>query len=269
MILNKLALSGRLFEKDYKDNIPFKEFCEIASKIGYQGVELRKTQVSLETPDRKIKEYVKIIRDYGLEVVCMTPRGYPVLEDENLFIQYLELAKKFGSQILKMGGNPEKTRKCAEIAQKYAIKIGLNNHIGTEDNPGLTETIDRTINYLSRVNHPNFGILYDPSHLFVSGSDYGPEAIYKIKDKIFYILVQYPVEVDKENAKFKFHNRYFKEGIIGEPNGPDFRKVFKGLKEIDYRGYIGVIAPMPEDKDPKEVAKIYYEKIKKMLAGIE
>lgn len=264
-MLNKLALSGRLFERDYRDNIPFKEFCEIASKIGYQGVELRKTQVSLETPDKKVKEYVKIIKDFGLEVVCMTPRGYPVLEDENLFIQYLELAKKFGCQILKMGGDLKKTRRCAEIAQKYSIRIGMNNHVGTEDKPGPIETIERTVNYLSKINHPNFGILYDSSHLFVSGSNYGPEAIYKIKDKIFYVLVQYPVETDKENAKFKFHNRYFREGIIDEPNGPEFKKVFKGLKEIGYRGYIGVIAPMPKDKDLKEVAKIYYEKIKQIL----
>ena len=39
----KLALSGRIFEKDYKENISIKEFAKIASEIGYQGVELRKT----------------------------------------------------------------------------------------------------------------------------------------------------------------------------------------------------------------------------------
>ncbi len=264
----KLALSGRLFEKDYKENIPIKEFAEVAAKIGYRGVELRKTQVSLKTPYKKVKEYSGIIRDYGLEVVCMTPRGYPVLDDEDLFIQYLELAKEFNCQIIKMGdkgGEPEKTRKCAEIAQKYGIRIGLNNHIGTEDKPGPTETIERTADYLGKVNHPNFGILYDASHLFISGSEYGPEAINKIKDKIFYVLVQYPVETDEREGKLKFHNRYFRDGIFGEANGPDFGQVFKGLKQINYKGYIGVIAPMLKDKDSKKIAKFYYQKIKEML----
>ena len=267
----KLALSGRLFEREYKESIPMKDFVQIAAKIGYQGVELRKTQVSLDTPDKKVKEYAKIIRDYGLEVICMTPRGYPVLEDENFFKRYLELAKEFNCQIIKLGdegGEPEKTRRCAEIAQKYGIRIGLNNHIGREDKPGPTETIERTIDYLGKVKHPNFGILYDASHLFISGSEYGPEAINKIRNKIFYVLAQYPVKTNKENAKLKFHNRYFRDGIIGESNGPDFNQVFKGLKKIDYQGYIGVIASMPENKDSREIAKIYYRELKNILGRI-
>jgi len=264
----KLALSGRIFEKDYKENIPLKEFARIASNIGYQGIELRRTQVSLDTPLGKVKEYAKILKDYKLDVVCMAPRGYPVLDDEDVFVQYLELAKEFNCQIIKMGdkrGEANKIRRCAEIAEKYKIKIGLNNHIGTEEVSGIIETIDRTVNYLKEVNHPNFGILYDASHFFISGSEYGPEAINKIKDKIFYVLVQYPVETNIKEATLKFHNRYFKEGIVGESGGPDFNKVFKGLTKINYKGYIGVISPILKGKDSKEVAKLYYHRIKNIL----
>lgn len=195
----------------------------------------------------------------------MTPRKYPVLDDENLFVQYLELAKEFNCKMLKMGGEPKKTKRCAQIAQKYGIKIGRNNHIGTEDKPGDMETIDRTINYLKKVNHPNFGVLYDCSHLFVSGSEYGPKAIDKIKDKIFYVLVQYPVETNEKESKMKFHGRYFSDGIFGEPNGPDFDKVFKGLAMIGYDGYIGVIQSIPQDYNPKKAAEIYYRRITNRL----
>lgn len=211
----KLALSGRIFEEDYKKNIPLEKFVKIASDIGYQGIELRSTQVSLETPYKDVKKYAGIIKDYGLEVVCMEVRGYPLLENENLFINCLELAREFNCKIIKIGGESDKTRRYAEISQKYGIKIGLNNHIGTENNPNYTETIERTVSYLNSINHPNFGILYDACHLFISGSEYGEEAINKIKDKIFYVLVQYIVEVSEENSEIKFHNRYFRNGIIG------------------------------------------------------
>ena len=250
---------------DAYENFPAQNAKWVFEKIGYKGIELRKTQVPLETPYKRVKEYARIIKDYGLEVICMTPRGYPVLDDEGVFIRYLELSKKFNCQIIKIGGNPEKIRRCAEIAQVYDIRIGSNNHIGTDDKPGPAETIERTVDYLKRVNHPNFGILYDAAHLFMSGSEYGPEAVKKIKDKIFYVLVQYPVETDKEDAELKFHNRYFRSGIIGEHNGPDFRRVFEGLKKINYQGYIGVISPRIKGKDSEEIAKVYYQKIKEML----
>ncbi|MFH0796439.1 MAG: sugar phosphate isomerase/epimerase family protein [Candidatus Omnitrophota bacterium] len=264
----KLALSGRIFEQDYKENIPLEEFVEIASEIGYQGIELRRTQVSLETPSWKVEEYVEMIRDSGLEVVCMETRGYPVLEDENIFIRFLELAKKFDCQIIKMGGDPVKTTRCAEIAAGYGIRLGLNNHIGTEEKPGWTETIERTVAYLGQVNHPNFGILYDACHLFMSGSEYGAESINKISDQIFYVLIQYLVETNKKNAEIIFHNRYFKNGIFGEPNGPDFNQVFKGLKQNNYQGYIGVISPMLKNISPEQVATIYYRKIKEKIEKI-
>ena len=267
----KIALSGRLFERDYKENIPLKEFIKIASDIGYKGIELRRTQVSLDTSSAKVKEYISMIKDSGLEVVCMETRGYPVLDDEDIFIQFLELAKKFDCQIIKIvegqGIRSEKIRRCAETACKYGIKIGLNNHIGTEDNPYPTETIERTVDFLKEVDHSNFGILYDSCHLFISGSDY-IGGINKIKDKIFYVLVQYIVETKREDAEIRFRGRYFRSGIIGEPDGPDFNKIFKVLKQIGYAGYIGVITPMLKNYSSKLLAEVYYQKVKKALEEI-
>jgi sugar phosphate isomerase/epimerase len=265
----KLALSGRLFERDYRDNVPLQVFAKIASDIGYQGVELRKTQVNLETPTAEVKECARILGDHGLEVVCMTPRGYPVLEDEALFIRYLELAAALDCRLIKMGdggGAPERTRRCAEIAGSCGIRIGLNNHIGTEKAPNCTETIEGTVAYLEKMNHANFGILYDACHLFISGSDYGPKAIEKLKDKIFYVLFQYVVETGIEDSDLSYHGRHFRSGMIGEANGPDFTAVLAGLKQIDYGGFLGVIAPMHETEPPAQTARTYYRKLSELLA---
>ena len=265
----KLALSGRLFERDYRENVPLREFAKIASDIGYEGVELRKTQVYLETPPSEVKEYARILKDHGLEVVCMTPRGYPVLEDADLWIRYLELAAALDCRLIKMGdagGGLDRTRRCAELAQGYGIRIGLNNHIGTEENPNCTETIDGTAEYLERLNHSNFGILYDACHLFISGSDYGPRAIDRIRDKIFYVLFQYVVETAIEDSDLTYHGHHFRSGMIGETNGPNFKEVVTGLKQINYSGFLGVIAPMRETEPPAQTARTYYRKLSEILA---
>jgi len=262
----RISLSGRLFEESYQKNtLTMREFAETAAGIGYQGVELRTTQVTFETPDHTVREYRQILKDYGLEVVSLEARGYPVLDDEDLFRRFLDLAAQFDCALMRTGGDPFKTARCAETAATRHIRIGLNNHIGTEEKPGWTETIERTVTYLRLVNHPNFCILYDACHLFMSGSDYGPDAIRKIAGSIFSVLVQSLVETDSENGTIRFHGRYFRNGDVGEKGGPDLKRVIDGLRLINYDGYVGVIAPMPENGKPLDTAERYHRYIRNLL----
>jgi len=74
----KLALSGRTFEIN-RNTISsirqFREFAEFAARTGYRGVDLRKTQISLDTPPHEVKECARILADCGLEIVRMNPTG--------------------------------------------------------------------------------------------------------------------------------------------------------------------------------------------------
>ena len=46
------SLSGFLFEDDRRtQSLTFPAFCKLAARLGYSGVELRKTQVDTNTPE--------------------------------------------------------------------------------------------------------------------------------------------------------------------------------------------------------------------------
>ena len=263
----KLALSGRLFEESRKKIATMgelREFVETAAQLGYEGVDLRNSQMPLDRPRQEVKDCAAMLADCGLEVVRMTPRGYPVSEDEALFERYLEFASQLGCRSLKMGGEADDMRRCADLAQRYSIKIGSQNHIGKEDAPGRTETIDRTVDYLEEINHPNFGLFYDPAHLFVSGSEYGPEAIRRISDKIVFVQIQTPVETDGSGKGFRFHGRCFTDGVLGDPDGPEFARVFRGLREVGYDGYICVFSPRLKERDSRELAELCHHNISEL-----
>lgn len=257
---NKIILSGRLFEKNYNENIPFARFVKIVSQTGYDGVELRTSQVSIDTPKRKVAEYSKILADKGLIVGCMEARRYPILEDRDVLKRFLELAKVFNCPLIKIGGDPEKIRECADVAMDYGIKTGTNNHVNTP-----AETMEKTLDLLHKVNRQNFGILYDPCHLFLSGSEYGEEPVRKLNGKIFCVLVQYIVETTREKGTLEFKSRYYSQEAPDKPGGPDFRKVFAGLKQIGYTGNISIITPALKDFQPEFTARLFYEKTREKI----
>ncbi len=255
----KLALSGRIFEESYqKNDLSLRTFAGIAARLGYRGVELRTTQVTPETPAAVLREHKRLLDDHGLTVVCLEARGYPVLDDETVLRQALDMTAALGGRLIKMGGEPGRTARCAEIAAGYGIALALNNHIGTEEKPGWTETLERTADYLRRVNHPNFGILYDPAHLFISGSDYGPTALARLKGQIRNVLFQSVVETDEPAAEIDFHGRFFRTAPAGTPGGPDWTAVLRGLKTIGYDGWITVVAARPNAGDPATAAQEHY-----------
>ncbi|MCM8819041.1 MAG: hypothetical protein NC915_06175, partial [Candidatus Omnitrophica bacterium] len=63
----KIALSGRIFETEKGVDLGIEEFIRVASKIGYDGVELRHSQIgSLNM--KEIKEIRKIFDKYRIDV---------------------------------------------------------------------------------------------------------------------------------------------------------------------------------------------------------
>ncbi len=235
----KLSLSGFLFEDDYKmQSLPFADFAELAKDYGYAGVELRNTQVSIHIPGEVVSEYRSILNDYGLCVTCMTPRGLPIeMQERNeLFLRYLELAGQMDCKLLKISGEPQWLRHAADLAQKRGIMLATNTHLNSP-----TETVAGTRTLLKEIEHPNYGLLYDPMHLAIAGEDY-LGAIEIFYPRICNVLVQSVRLAEQgENPVISHNEKDYIKTFIDETPIQDWPAIFRKLKQTGYDGWITVI----------------------------
>jgi len=104
----QLSLSGFLFEEKYQlQSLDFPSFCTLARSAGYDGVELRRTQVNLQTSANQRRQIQLQVKDQGLQVTCLTARGMPAAAPERdaFFLGYLDLCRDIDCSLLKIGGD--------------------------------------------------------------------------------------------------------------------------------------------------------------------
>ncbi|MFH1614834.1 MAG: sugar phosphate isomerase/epimerase [Planctomycetota bacterium] len=258
----QLSLSGFLFEEDYKrQSLSFEDFAVLARQAGYTGVELRDTQINLNTSGNAVSQYRSVLDDNGLCVTCMIPRKMPLEDEErsDLFARYLDLAAKMGCRLLKVSGNPHWLRLATHKAAGYGIVVATGTHINSP-----TETVSGTKKLLEEVNHHNFGLLYDCMHLAIAAEDY-LGAIDILYPHIYNVLVQCVHPTDKgENAVITYANTKYVKTRIDERPIQNWPAVFAKLKHLGYNGLITVIENTWPIEKRKDIAFVYAKYIKEL-----
>ncbi len=225
----KLALSGFLFEDRYdSQSLSFAAFCANAGNWGYEGVELRRTQVSPRTPRRERMQLLRIVRDHGLSVLCLTTRGMPAegpARDE-FFDRYLELCVDLECTLLKTSGETEWARAAAEQAKTAGVTVASNNHINSP-----LETVAGTWAFFASVNHSNFRLLYDSLHLMQKGEDY-LDCIPEFAPITANVLAQ-SRKIDANGTPQRV--------LPGTAGSQDWPAIVARFKECGYNGWITVI----------------------------
>ncbi len=262
----KLSLSGRMFEVDYQYcELSMADFAATARDIGYQGVELRKTQVSLDTPAQEVTQIARIIEKAGLEVTCVTTRGVSLKDQENfeLFKKYVRLAETLGCKLIKAGGDIPWVRRAADYAAEHGITTAGNTHIKTP-----FETVSSALERLRAIGRKNYRLIYDPANLFMAQEDYGAKTVEKLADFICYVTVQCPqsVPLKQEEGLFEYKGFAYKQGLPGEEGTPNFNSVFRGLHRIGYEGWVSVVEPEREGMTGSQLARLFYESCLRLIA---
>jgi len=235
----ELSLSGFLFERQYSTcDLTIEEFARVAVEAGYNAVELRKTQVNPDTSADEVERIRSTIRDAGLYVSCITTRGMPGegAERNEFLLRYLDLATRLGCRLIKTGGDPDWCRWAAEKASEVGVALASNNHVG-----GVLETVSGTLEHLGNINHPNFGLLYDPLHLYVGAEDY-LGCIAEFVGITRNILVQ-SVRPGKpgEQSTWQRGGRAWVSALPDEPGVQDWSAILNTFKRLHYGGLITVI----------------------------
>ena len=109
--------------------------------------------------------------------------------------------------------------------------------------PSLFETVDGIEQTLRRIDHPNFGLIFEPANLELCGQDYRRKSIER--------LAPWIVNVYFQNQRLKPDGKTTLNTWCRGPascdlipihatGGIDFDAVFEGLAAIQYRGPVTV-----------------------------
>lgn len=269
----KTVLSGQMF-----DELPVWDHLTAAVESGYDGVQLRSTHVTPQTPAQTIAAIRSFIREKNMAVnglSCFTG-NYGLLDRSECekafeeFMQFTDLAARLDSPMIRVwpGWHESATaslevwtmaaewmRKSADYAAGNGVKIAMEMHHGT-----LCDTADSAVRLLEMIARVNVGVIFDPVNLYQALSDYGPAAIQKLGDRIFDVHVKDIIRLSGDYFPYAFKYSYYVKHIgrftrVVPPQievdrfychrrinhgGIDWSSVIVGLKKINYNGYFSV-----------------------------
>ena len=194
----KRSLSVRIAESSTRKDVaavPIEQLAPLAREAGFEGLSMRASVVSVDSPAERVREVRRLLDGLGLGVSMVTgdvalaantPDADRVLRDP---LPYLELARALGSDLIRimLRSNDEVgllPRVC-DLAAERGVRLAHQTHWNT-----LFETVDGALDVLRRVDRPNFGLTFEPSNLLVCGEDYGRSAVERLAPHLFNVYFQ-------------------------------------------------------------------------------
>ena len=274
----KLSITVRIAEapgSNRKTVMNFEDMIGVAAKIGYGAVDMRASFGGVQTPKERLREMRKVLDQFGIKVSCVTgdfdvpSNNDKAPEGLRSFGSYLDLTEILGADLIRIGMKKEEdivwTQRACDQARERKIRVAHESHQGT-----LFETVAGSLDILNRVNRPNFGLIYEAGNWMVTGQDYGPETIKKLKPWIMNVYVQnYRLNPNGKARVATWTRGQVPVDLIGswEPGGVDYPKVFQTLHEIGYNGYVTAFAAFGEFATPREAAERSYRYLKPFVTG--
>lgn len=244
------------------DTTSLEQVLQAAAKAGYDGVELRYVDFERgESMGKSDKDVVAMVRASGLAVSTLaTMRGWMWAEGERLdmMIRRLhwscETALQLGTDMIISPVDPatgeipqaiERTRKMAEIADGYKVKLAIQMNSWAQQ----LNRLDLAMEVIEGADHPNVGYLLDTYHLQRSG--FGGRGFDRVRpEKIFHVQVSDVPDAPRMPG-VPLDRQPIGKGVI------PFDQVFGLLAEKGFSGWVVYEVPNPAlwARDPYEVAK--------------
>ncbi len=136
---------------------------------------------------------------------------------------------------------------CLPKAEKLGITLILENHYKDDfwEYPEFAQKMDVFCRLVERIEHPNFGVNYDPSNAFLAGED-PLELLYRISDRVVtmhasdrYLIEGTIEDLRKEEGGAIGYAKRLSHGEIGKGLN-DYNAIFKELKRVGFDGWISI-----------------------------
>jgi sugar phosphate isomerase/epimerase len=262
----KLSLSVRVAEKfsnKREIDIALPELSSIAKKAGYDALCMRASMVGIHHTPERMSE-VKRLVDQAQLAISMVTGDFAIPENgldgpgclRNI-TPHLNLAETLGCDLMRVCLKNKSDIPFAQRAADEALErnMRLAHQCHTQS---LFETVEGSLNTLSQINRPNFGIIYEPANLALCGEPYDTETIKAFEPHLFNVYLQN--HVPDPNGGLPMPT--WVKGVVpstlrplDKPGGIQFQHVFDGLKAIQYTGYVTLHHAFGGDLPPQEAAQ--------------
>ena len=145
----------------------------------------------------------------------------------------------------------ELAAKCIEACLPYAQELGitliLENHYKDDfwEYPEFAQKMDVFCQLVGRIEHPNFGVNYDPSNTILAGED-PLELLRRVSDRVVtmhasdrYLIEGTIEDLRKEEGGALGYAKRLAHGEIGKGLN-DYDAIFTELKRVGFDGWISI-----------------------------
>jgi len=256
----KLSLSVRVAEPPKQKDvtvIPFEALAAEARRLGFAGVSMRASVVSVDSPPERVCAVRKVLDDAGLGVsmVCgdipiAANNAAAVLPLRNI-TPYLDLTEALGSTLVRVMMQTEAdipfARRAADEAAERDLTLVHINHWGT-----LFETVEDSLATLEAIGRKNFRVAFEPGNLLGCHAAHDAEALTRLAPYLANVLFQ-NVRLDPASPIVFTSRRHGPVHLsyvpIDDPAGIDIRPLIETLHEVGYDGWFTVHQPLFEGQN--------------------
>jgi len=136
---------------------------------------------------------------------------------------------------------------CLPMAEKLGITLILENHYKDDfwEYPEFAQQMDVFCKLVDSIEHPNFGVNYDPSNTFLAGED-PLELLYRVSDRVVtmhasdrYLLSGTIEDLRNDEDGSAGYAKRLSHGEIGKGLN-DYDAIFTELKRVGFNGWISI-----------------------------
>jgi sugar phosphate isomerase/epimerase len=259
----KLALSGRLWESVKADQTPLSRQLAAAAAWGYQGFEIRKSQLPPREQWDATRE--QLLTD-NLELVFVPLGGIPVDEESTADFQeaiefIAQLDGKF-ARLIPREENYDALRRAADFAGERGVKLISQLHVNT-----LTDTVQHCEDFFTQLNHPNYGLIFDACHLPFSESTSIAEAAQRLAQwtDVLNLQIYKPAQAGSVRQSQAIGGQDWEMAMPGDPDGTDLAESVRAVRANGFDGWALVMPAVDPADEIDAVAKAYQTFLQPLL----
>ena len=244
------------------------EWIDLAAPLQVDGLEWYAGFLEM-ADERRWSEFRKMVEGHGktIPMLCCSPDfTHP---DVNFRIKEIEKQKHWIHMTSVLGGSycrvlsgqkrPELSlsegvrlaAECIQVCLPYAEERGitliLENHYKDDfwEYPEFAQKMEVFCQLVDQIDHPNFGVNYDPSNAFLAGED-PLELLNRVSERVVTMhasdryLIEGTIEDlrNEENGALGYAKR-LRHGEIGKGLN-DYDAIFTELKRVGFNGWISI-----------------------------